>query len=322
MHSLTRTIRDHINQPRINHRIRQSIGHWNLLTSSLDVLEDAELAIAAYGRVGATMATGDEGGHYQLIAGVQYLTTYGLLQAFFIQQDAVFHVSEALGMTHEMKNYPKLEAIRGVRNISIGHPTKVDRPKSAPVSHHFISRMTMSPMGFQLLSFSDDNTTSSRDVSIPDMIADQTAELSGILTEVIEELSRQEAAHVAEFEGERLSDTLPQTLSYCFEKISSDLYGSGPTQVGLWGIETISTAVSDFREALNRRGFVVGVSEFVDFVFDELAYPIDQIQRYLRQEPHDIHNVQTARIFTSYILSKVDELKRMAVEIDESYGAS
>jgi hypothetical protein len=321
MRALVDTIRDHINQPRISHLLRKSVEGWNLLTSSLDVIEDAELAIAAYGHI-ETSPADDAGNSYQLRAGARYLTTYGLLQAFFIQQDAVFHLCKALGTQHELKSYPKLEAIREIRNISIGHPTKVDRPKSVPISHHFISRISMSSLGFQLLSFYDDGTSSSRNVEIGPLIADQHMELSKILTEVIEELVRREAAHTAEFQAERLTDAFPQALGYCFEKIGTALRGSGPMELGQWGIESVAKAVSDFREALNRRGLEVGAMPFVDLVFDELAYPVEQLQRYLRQEPNDLPNVETARIFTSYVFSTIHALKGMAQEIDGSYSAA
>ena len=48
MHDLASTIRDYINRPRNSHLLRKRRDQWNLLTSSLDVIEDAELAIEAY----------------------------------------------------------------------------------------------------------------------------------------------------------------------------------------------------------------------------------------------------------------------------------
>jgi hypothetical protein len=224
-------------------------------------------------------------------------------------------------MPRELKRFPKLEATREVRNISIGHPTKTDRPKGRPVSHHFISRTTLTKLGFQLLSVYDDGTSSFRDVSIAAMLADQKAGVSQILTEVIDELDRQEAAHVAEFQSERLTAVFPQTLGYSFEKLSSALLGSGPMELGSWGIESIEKAITDFRRALDRRGLEAGAMDSVDFVISELAYPVDQLKRYTHREPNDIPNAVTARIFTSYVYEKIGELKQIAQEIDESYGA-
>jgi hypothetical protein len=320
MHDLTEVIRDHINDSRVSHLLRKSVYRWNLLTSSLDVIEDAELAIEAHDGAGAAASEITWKPDYQSASGSLYLATYGLLQALVIQQEAVFHVCEALDIPLRLKSFPKLQGIREIRNISVGHPTKVDRPRNVPVSHHFISRMTMGKHGFQLLSFYDDGTYSSRDVWIPAILEDQKTDLGQVLREVIDELERRKAAHVAEFRGEQLIDTFQDGLGYAFEKISSALYSSGPPELGEWGINVVDKAVSDFREALNRRGLEVGALEFVDFVFDELAYPIDQLKRYLRQEANDVPNTETARIFVTYIRVKVGTLQRIAQEIDESYG--
>lgn len=321
MHDLTATIRNYINRPRMQYLLLKEMGRWHLLTSSLDVIEDAELAIAACGRLDSAARNSEADATYRLELGVRYLVVYGLLQALIVQQDAAFHLCEALDVPCARKNFPKLTHIRDIRNISIGHPTKVDRPKHRPVSHHFISRVTLSPSGFHLLSVADDDTTSFQDVALVPLIRDQQGELSRLLTEVITELEQKEVAHTAEFRGEQLSALLPETLTYAFEKISTAVRGRGERALGTWGIETVDQAVNDLRAALNRRGFEPGALEVVDLVFDQLRYPIDHLKRYLHQEASDISTTETARIFTSYIAGKLKELKQLAEEIDESYGA-
>jgi hypothetical protein len=50
-----------------------------------------------------------------------YLKLYELLQALFLQQDAVKHLCEALAVPNDPDQFPRLRPIREARNASIGH---------------------------------------------------------------------------------------------------------------------------------------------------------------------------------------------------------
>lgn len=73
-----------------------------MLCSSLDVIADTELAFDAY----------LENLHSPATTGEFYTLLYGIMQALFIQQDAVKHVIEALAL--EPVPNPVLNAIREV----------------------------------------------------------------------------------------------------------------------------------------------------------------------------------------------------------------
>src|SRR5258708_1852739 len=160
--SLMAQIRNSINEPRKHYELRQNKALFSQMASALDTIEDAELAIAAF----ATEEV-SEG------AGPLYLATYGLLQAIYVQQDAVTNLCESLGIQDTYSNYPALKDIRDIRNASIGHPTKSDRKKGQPTSYHQISQRSMSKNGFQMLSHDDTGAAQFRDISIPALVADQ-----------------------------------------------------------------------------------------------------------------------------------------------------
>src|SRR5918999_92257 len=109
---LVSTIHDFIKSQRKFHILVQVRPDWNRLTSSLDVLGDTELAFDAY----------LEHLHEPATTGELYILLYGVLQALFIQQDAVENMMESLGLRYAL--HPILEAIREARNDSTGHPTK------------------------------------------------------------------------------------------------------------------------------------------------------------------------------------------------------
>jgi len=101
----TEQIRDLVIKPITQSQITKNKALFNQLCSSLDVIEDAELAVAAY-------LDGESGED----TGKCYLAVYGLLQALFLQQDAVINLEGSLGIKDAIDNHPKLKNIREVRN--------------------------------------------------------------------------------------------------------------------------------------------------------------------------------------------------------------
>jgi len=224
IHDLMNQVRDFVNNPRKHYQLRQSTGLFSQLVSALDTIEDAEEAIKSF----PTITIGS--------TGTLYLGIYGLLQAMFLQQDAAIHLCEALNIQESLANYPKLKEIREIRNDSIGHPTKRDRPK--PTSYHQISRVSMSQQGFKLLSHYGDGSRQFRDISIPDMTAVQMQFISEMLVRIIGELKAEDKAHKEHFRMEKLIGLFPSTTTYAFEKASAVMYAvSAPVEIAQWGIE-------------------------------------------------------------------------------------
>ncbi len=301
MHECAQRIRELINTPRTQHTLLKNHAQWCQLCSSLDVIEDTELAIGAY--------SGDEIGETD---GARYLAVYGLLQVLFVQQDAVFHLCEALGISKRMGEFPRLAKIREIRNQSIGHPTKSDHRK--PTSWHFISRITLRPNGFQLRSEYEDGTSEMKDISVVDLIGDQRDEVSQILASVIGQLEAREAAHKEKFRMEKLVAAFPDTLGYAFEKVSEAIARPELAPLGQWGLDAIKKALQNFREGLTKReepdNFLKDTCELLEYAFGKLG-------RFFRQD-REI-NEKDARIFISFIREEIDRLQQVAQEIDEAY---
>ena len=194
-------IRNLVNKPVTKIILFKNLPKWNQLCSCLDVIEDSELAIEAY-----IVKKFDKN------IGGNYLAVYGLLQAFIVQQDAVRHLCESLEMANPLKNHSKLQDIRNIRNASIGHPTKKDRPQ--PTSYNFISQPTLKKDGFQLVSFFSDGTSEFKDISIRKLVKDQNTCLPDILAQVINKLEDIERAHKEKFRMEKLVSCFPPTLGY------------------------------------------------------------------------------------------------------------
>ena len=140
---------------------------WNKLCSSMDVVEDTELAIKAYlGR----KEPKDEG--------LKYLYLYGLLQSLYVQQIALNGMCESFGLPGIL-NEPRLKQIRNERNDSIGHPTN----RSTGV-YHYLVRVSIAKNGYDLLSFDKNNKMSHRNISVLKLVTDQRKMAKSILLRV------------------------------------------------------------------------------------------------------------------------------------------
>jgi hypothetical protein len=78
-----------------------STDAWNTLTSSMDALEDTHHAISAFVAAASKLETKLQ----ERELGERYLRTYGVMQAFEIQQDGAVNLHVSLGMPKPL--YPK-----------------------------------------------------------------------------------------------------------------------------------------------------------------------------------------------------------------------
>lgn len=297
-------IRAFINNPRRHYELRQNKALFSQLCSSLDVIEDTEEAITAY----VAKEFGES-------ISAHYLAVYGLLQAIYVQQDAVISLCEALGIKEKINNYPKLKEIREIRNDTIGHPTKRDQRK--PVSYHHISRITLDQSGFKLISyFADGSPVQIRDIDISGLIIEQRKFISTILATLINNLDAEEKAHKARFRMEKLVDIFHPTLGYNFEKIFEGIFRDDYAKFAAVNLELVKETVSRFREAIGRRNM-----EFYETLQDEyelIEYAITHLDNYYRGIPGI--EKPAAQIYAAFLQNQVDHLEAYAREIDDEYA--
>jgi len=308
MYKYTQEIRKFINNPRKQFNLLKNHKFWNQLCSSLDVIEDSDLAINAY--IDTEFAKDD---------GEKYLKLYGLLQALFLQQDAVTNLCESLELKNNLIANSKLREIRDIRNDSIGHPTKRGNYKS----YHFISRITITKSGFQLISDYENSKTIFRDILVIDLIKEQRKFLSKILKKSIKVLKAEEKAHKEKFKMEKLETVFPNTLSYYIEKIFENIGKLDRAKLGLRHIRLVKKVMDKLKESLQKRGIEIGTYDSIKYQYELLEYPITELELYFdrsktKEEPRI--NDKTAYIFTCFIREELYELKEIVMEIDSKYS--
>jgi hypothetical protein len=161
--------------------------------TALYVVEDCECAIGAY----ETMQWPRE-------VGGQYLAVYGVLQAMFVQQDAVQALYEAIDEKFEFSH--ELVRIRHARNRCIGHPAKDTqggkRAKDTQggkraVDHHMIIQVTLSHAGFRTQSMNEPHGIRQGSVNLREMISTQRSIVDSALDKLLPAVNRAQRRSIA-----------------------------------------------------------------------------------------------------------------------------
>jgi hypothetical protein len=168
--------------------VRDNRAAFKQSCSALDAIGDTALALEDFVTCDASFSTG-----------VNYILAYGVLQAVFLQQDALKHLALSLSFPIELPE--ALREIRELRNEAVGHPTekKIDKDGGS-ISFHHIARVTLTKEGFQLLTtYSNMDVIDSKDVDLHGIIRTQTTYVLQYLSEILEKLKQEQ--YVGKGEG-------------------------------------------------------------------------------------------------------------------------
>jgi len=305
---LSRWIRAYGHDSRHQERLLLMPFNWHQLWTALDVIDDVEWAIDAYQECEFPSSPGE-----------QYLHIYGLLQALFVQGDAVEHFVSAIRPGVSIGAKDVFKAIREERNDAIGHPTKRGF-KKGELSTHLISRTTMSKNGFDLVSFLDSNENASiRHVNIRELIEKQRAEVTRIMSEVVKELKKTDAEHRARFRTKKLAQAF-HLVPYAFEKISEGLESTSAAPLAQWGADQLQSSLDAFEELLKERGVGLSTYDVIEYEYKQIRYPLGELRKFLVPEPSDIAHSEAARVYADALNESFSRLMRVANEIDEEYS--
>lgn len=302
INQLTESVRNHINTHRYQVVLLENSDKWNQICSSLDVIGDSISAIEAY-----------QAAEYPNNGGMKYIYTYGILQALFILQDAVSHLSEAFEILSQASQV--LLDIRNMRNASIGHPTK--QVHKGQRYYNYISRMTMTKSGFELLSHSRPSQFDVVKVNLDKAIFDQLNELSGSLRQTVTKLEEIDAMHKEKFQGSPLESIFHSGMGYFFEKISQGIQSisTGDRKFGQMNLRLLRETYENFKTAFQERK---ELNSYTEFDLDEYSHALDKLYSYF-DNPNGTMEEVDARIYLSYIRNEHKHFVGIAKEIDTDY---
>lgn len=295
-------VRDHINTHRYQSVLFKDSNAWNQICSSLDVIGDTLYAIESY-----------QSEPFPDDIGLQYIYTYGVLQALFIQQDALRHLSEAFGIDY--KENLVLKDIREQRNAAIGHPTKQTRKGEKYYSH--ISRISLSKNGFDLLRFSDSRPHEIIQVDILRTITDQLDGIAEGYQKIVNKLNEVDRMHREKFEDNPLQDIFHSAMGYSFQKIAAGIraHSHGDKDFGHSNLRMVEETYHRFESAIRERD---ELNDYIEYDLREYFHAMNKLDQYFSRDYSWMEETD-ARIYHSYIYNRHDRFVQIAKEIDKQY---
>lgn len=302
-------IREFINitSPRKQEALLQNNAMWNMLCSCMDIIEDLEYALESY------LAENPENAE----TGRKYLLIFGVLQALYVQQDAVKNLHKALDIPYTMD--PPIEEIREIRNDAAGHPTNRRNKEFI-----FINRSYLGIHKFKLMKL---DTTKSNggslnsedvDINVADLIATQRNIFMEVLDNVIETLKEEEVEHRKKFSDKKLAGVFSDTTSP-FSKIWDAVLR--PNSDHAYRVDhyiyQISKSIEAFRDGLRERG---EPDDRSSDIYEKLEYALQHIKDFFSPESNTHIQWDDAYIFVCFINQQVDVLKKFAQDIDDTYS--
>lgn len=303
LYKRTNEIRDLINSPRKQAALLEDSALWNMMCSSLDIIEDTEFGLDA---LPAEELNGSN-------EGIKYLIVYGALQALFLQQEGVENLCESLKIPYTVN--AKLNEIRDIYNDSVGHPTK--RGKGKGEAFNFISRATIEFQRFQLMTTYPDNTEADfKDIDIPELIEKQKDTICNVLMDIIKTLREEEMEHRKIFADKKLIDVFQDT-AYPFEKIFDVVINSQSAHAERAEsfVDRILESIEKFKNLLRERG-----EPDESYIYGYLDYSLQRLKVYFQNANEDGLNGNDAFIFADFAQRQVEELENRARELDGKYS--
>jgi hypothetical protein len=296
-------VREHINTHRYQSVLLDKANVWNQICSSLDVIDDTKDAINSYIDL-----------DYSNESGAKYLSTYGILQALFIQQDALRHLSESFEI--EFEKDQKLKKIREIRNAAIGHPTKLTRDKKSYYFH--ISRPSLKKDGFDLIQYDGSKSAKFIRVNILNLIQEQLEVIVDKYKIVVNELKEIDKKHKENFMGNSLQEIFHSGMDYSFQKISSGIEPStyGDKEWGNSNLKIIRKAYEKFKDELSERN---ELNDWTTYELNEYFHAISRLEEFY-SDNSDWITATDAHIYLDYISTNHKNFVEIAKEIDEAYS--
>lgn len=229
-------IRDCVNHPWRVAQLFPEKKNWRMLCPSMDVVEDTQQGIDYFFQLPDFSAY--DGG---------YLYLYGMLQSFFVQQDAVSNLHQSLvGSKIDWKTYPDIYNIRELRNDAIGHPTG----RRNGESFHFLTRISINKESFEIMSLRDKSSITRR-IKLQDIRQTQEATVALILNDILAHLKTEFMKHKDKFKGQTLMSLIPAMHGYYIEKVYEGISSDHP--LGSVNLDMIKQTHQNIKDGISQR---------------------------------------------------------------------
>lgn len=302
INSFEDSVRGYINTTRYQNDLIKDSDNWNQICCSLDTIGDTLYSQQDYLK-----------SEYPTSDGLKYIFTYGLLQALFIQQDAMRHLSEAFGVQFELTD--RLKEIRSLRNASIGHPTK-NKIKGSTY-YNYISRMSLSKNEFTLMRSFNQGSNEFIDIEIYPIIHDQLKDIESSYKLLSEKLSEADRMHRKKYKDNFLSNIFHSSMRHDLIKVAEGIHSPHSRNINftLSRLDSIQKTYAKFEESLLERG---ELDEQTKRGLDEYNHALNILEGYLKGNNSGLAD-SDARIYHFYVREKHNYFEQIAKDVDDDY---
>ncbi len=278
---------------------RKDDGDWSKLWTAVDNIEDTQLAI----------------NEYASLKSFSRLALYGLLQAMFVQQDAISHLEKAIKIQTPdwSRDYPGLYQIRTIRSETVGHPISTEKGSYASISHRdnldILEYGVWSKNGFQ-----------HKTIDIKNIINIQHDLLVKEVDRVIGKITGDELQHRKDFKDISLLRLLDST-NYHIQKLWSFERSREHSQVNF---NLLRLIYENFKEEIRKRFKIDKIDEHgvqvpgLILVIQHVEKILPRIEEMLPMGD-DVDNLDLD-VYVESLDKAFDDLQKMAKEIDEEFN--
>lgn len=303
---LIKKIREHITRTEKLAQILVDRKNWLQLTSAIITLEDTACAVQFY-----------ISSEYPADVNGKYLYTYGLLQALFVQQNAVDHICVSLfeEKLNYKEKYPEAYKVREIRDDVVGHPTNRK-------NQYFIqlAQFSLSKHGFHYMKHDSKGNfedTQAIHVDVLEAIEENAKCINQTLEIVLDRLEAEFKSYIDAHRGRKMKEIF-RDLSYAHQKF----YDTDAVELSLWGYDATKEMVKQCEEELVKRYGSIDAHSSYKRLLGEIHELYDLIDHDMQQIQVEIRKKLEKHLFQN-LFSKLEELESFCEETDcyfETYG--
>jgi|SRR5690625_2505846 len=297
---LNRSIHDRLF---LNNYLSTTIGDYERVFTSIDLIEDCENAIEEFENIAEA--------NWQ---NRSTLYIYGVLQSMYCQQDGLFHLYRTI-TKKKLNNVYKLfelynfnKSIREVRDDIAGHPADRKNGKE----FYFIGKGSNTKYSFSYAGYTPHFRKV--DVDLRLFIEEQRKFAITVLNDVGKTISEQIQIHKDKFKSMKLTEIV-DNFNYPTQLIYREIFNNHPlAEIGLKEIrEKLDTLKSELEKRYNNK-----IPDNISNIFRLQNHILLKIDSWT--ENKELERNTDAEIFMDSFDYQMDELLEILNEIDDEFG--
>lgn len=286
----------------LNNYLSTTIGDYERVFTSIDLIEDCQDAIEEFENIPEI--------------NIQSRTTlyiYGVLQSMYCQQDGLFHLYRTI-TNKNIKNVYELfklyqfnKQIREVRDDIAGHPA--DRKGK---EFYFIAKGTNSKYIFSYAGYTPHFRNV--DVDLKQFINEQNIFAITVLDEVEKTIVQKIQTHKSKFNSMKLIDIV-DNLNYPIQLIYRGIFNNHPLADS--GLQEIKGKLNKLKTELDQR-YNNKIPDSIKDIFRLQDHILNKIENWISTKT--LESNLDAEIFMDSFDHQLNELVDILKEIDEDFG--